>query len=134
MLSIAGVVSTLKKDIQKRDQNKIEVMQTLAYTHIYLKEFQEAYEIYNKLIDKKKIQDSNTLFLGAVAAIGAGHHANAIALLELAKLTNSENFESRYTLGLLYHEQKNLEAAAIQYANIGDIGFKSRFFDFKLDK
>ena len=132
MLSIAGVVTNLKENIQRRDQNKIEVMQTLAYTHIYLKEFQEAYKIYNNLIDKKKVQDSNTLFLGAIAAIGAGHHANAIALLELAKLTNSENFESRYALGLLYHEQKNLEAAAIQYASIGDSGFKSRFFDFKL--
>jgi predicted Zn-dependent protease len=134
MLSIAGVVPKLKKVILSKDQNDINVMQTLAYTHIYLKEFDEAYKIYNTLIDEKKIQDSNTLFLGAISAIGAKHNANAIALLELAKLTNSENFESRYALGLLYHEQKNLEAAAIQYAKVGDIGFKSRFFDFKLSK
>ena len=134
MLSIAGVVPKLKSVIQSKDQNDINVMQTLAYAHIYLKEFDEAYKIYNTLIDKRDVQDSNTLFLGAISAIGSKHNANAIALLELAKLTNSENFESRYALGLLYHEQKNLEAAAIQYAKIGDIGFKSRFFDFQLSK
>ena len=90
------------------------VLQALAYTDIYLNFFEEAYTIYNKLIDEFKEDDSCTLFLGATSAIGADHHAQAIILLELANLEDDLNYESRYALGLLYHEGLNLEAAQIQ--------------------
>ncbi len=137
MLSIAGVVPKLKEklidELTKRPDS-IGVKQSLAYCDIYLKDFDEAYKIYNQLTQDDKIDDSHTLFLAAIASIGANHKANAIALLELAKLTNRANLESRFALGLLYHEAKNLEAASIQYKKIGDIGFNSRFFDFSLKK
>ncbi len=138
MLSIAGVVPRAKKivedHIRKVGTDDIASLQALAYADIYLKEFDQAYAIYNHLIDDLKQKDSNTLFLAAIASIGAKHHANAIALLELAKLTNKSNLESRFALGILYHEAENLEGAAIQYAKIGDIGFQSRYFTFNLDK
>jgi len=136
MLNIAGIVPQAKKMIEQKVREKgaddIASLQTLAYADIYVQEFDQAYAIYNNLIDEHKQQDSNTLFLASVASIGAGHHENAIALLELAKLTNKSNYESRYALGILYHEAKNLEGAAIQYAKIGDGGFQSRYFSFDL--
>jgi cytochrome c-type biogenesis protein CcmH/NrfG len=72
--------------------------------------------------------------LASVASIGANHDANAIALLELAKLTDPNNFESRLALGLLYMEVKNVEAALIQFSKIGDSNFISKYFTFFIDK
>jgi Tfp pilus assembly protein PilF len=136
MLNIAGLVPSAKRLLENRLRLKgakdIATLQALAYADIYLKEFDQAYAIYNQLIDVQKQQDSNTLFLASIASIGANHHENSIALLELAKLTNKSNLESRYALGILYHEAKNLEGAAIQYAKIGDDGFQSRYFSFQL--
>jgi len=138
MLNIAGIVPQAKRMIENKLREKgaddIATLQTLAYADIYVKEFDQAYAIYNNLIDEHKQQDSNTLFLASIASIGASHHENAIALLELAKLTNESNLESRFALGILYHEAKNLEGAAIQYNKIGDGGFQSRYFSFDLDK
>jgi tetratricopeptide (TPR) repeat protein len=138
MLNIAGVVSHAKRLLENHlrevGTHDIASLQALAYSDIYLQEFDQAYAIYNNLIDTQHQQDSNTLFLAAIASIGASHHENAIALLELAKLTNKSNLESRFALGILYHEAKNLEGAAIQYAKIGDGGFHSRYFSFNLDK
>jgi len=108
------------------------VLQALAYTDIYLNFFEEGYTIYNKLIDEFKEDDSYTLFLGAVCAIGANHHGQAIILLELANLADKLNYESRYALGLLYHEVPNLEAAQIQYSKINLKDFESKYFDFRL--
>ncbi len=136
MLNIAGIVIQAKRMLENRIRqqgaNDIASLQALAYTDIYLQDFDQAYAIYNNLIDEHKQQDSNTLFLAAIASIGAAHHANAIALLELAKLSNTANLESRFALGILYHEAKNLEGASIQYAKIGDGGFQSRYFTFDL--
>ncbi len=136
MLNIAGIVPQAKRMIEDKLREKgaddIATLQTLAYADIYVQEFDQAYAIYNNLIDEHKQQDSNTLFLAAIASIGAAHHENAIALLELSKLTNTSNLESRFSLGILYHEAKNLEGAAIQYAKIGDGGFQSRYFTFDL--
>ena len=136
MLNIAGIVPYAKRLLENRIREKgvndIASLQALAYADIYLQEFEQAYAIYNTLIDTHKQQDSNTLFLAAVASIGALHHDNAIALLELAKLTNKSNLESRFALGILYHEAKNIEGAAIQYAKIGDLGFHSRYFAFDI--
>ena len=137
MLHIAGVVPRAKKELEAHlrqvGTKDISTLQALAYSDIYLQEHDQAYAIYNQLIDKQKQQDSNTLFLASLSAIGAKHHANAIALLELAKLNNKSNIESRYALGVLYHEAKNLEGASIQYAKIGDTGFQSRYFSFHLE-
>ena len=135
ILAIAGIVPTWEKIASKQvaqHPNSIGALQALAFAKLYTSDMEGAYKLYNHLIDDLKIHDSHTLFLGAVAAIGSQHHANAIALLELAKLSNKSNMESRYALGLLYHENQNLEAAAIEYKKIGDLAFQSRFFDFHL--
>jgi len=133
MLNIAGVVPKLLDHMQKVESKYgkyIAYKQTKALALIYAKRFEEAYRLYNELTDGCGQNDTHTLFFAAVAAIGAGHPANAIALLELAKLTDSSNMESRYALGLLYQEAKNFDGAAIQYRKIGDIGFRSRYFTF----
>ena len=136
ILNIAGITHYGKKLLLKRmqttDYHPIAALQTLAYLDIYTRDFEEAYQTYNRLIDNYKQSDTHTLFLASVASIGAGHNANAIALMELAKLTEPSNMESRFALGILYHEAKNLEAAAIQYQRIGNSGFHSHFFDYSL--
>jgi len=110
-------------------QDSITILKNLAFINLYTKNFEESYTIFNDLIDNKKIDDYKTLFYGAVASILAGHHSNAVALLALSKRKNKNAFESRYGLGLLYHEVKNLRGAIIQYSKIPD-GFESEFFDF----
>jgi len=135
ILNIGGVTRYTKEILENElltNQNQIALQQSLAYTYIYTKEYEKAYQIYNKLIDTFKVKDPHTLFLASVAAIGSNHHANAIALLELANLEDRSLYESRYALGLLYQEAKNLEGAAIQYAKVGNIGFRSRYYDFDL--
>ena len=111
----------------------IPVLQRLAFADIYTKHFEEAYTIYNDLIDNKNINDPRTMYYGGVAAIGANHHANAVALMELAKLKNPKYPEPRFALGLLWQEANNLNAASIQYARIPEF-FKSEFFDFNIKK
>ncbi len=137
MLNIAGVVHKLL-DKLRDDAHKygkyIAFRQTKALAQIYNRDFEDAYRTYNALIDSCKQNDTHTLFLASVAAIGAGHPANAIALLELSKLTDTSNLESRYALGLLYQEAKNFNGAAIQYSRIGDIGFASHYFTFFIDR
>ena len=136
MLNMAGIVNyaknSLKRKESKQTKESIALLQSIAYANIFLRNFQESFDIYNKLIDEYDQKDTNTLFLASVAAIGANHHSNAIALLELAKLSDTSNLESRYALGLLYQEAKNFDGAAIQYNKIGDIKFESRYFDFHL--
>ena len=136
-LSIAGLAPLSRLQLNEYAKNNkptIPLLQSLAFANIYNKNFENSYKIYNELIDTYKQKDSHTLFLASVAAIGAGHNANAVALLELAKLTDSSNFESRYALGLLYQEAKNFEGSSIQYKKIGNSGFKSDFFTFYLKK
>jgi tetratricopeptide (TPR) repeat protein len=137
MLHIAGISSVAKKQLTvyaKSQKPTIPLLQSLAYTYIYNQNFDEAYKIYNRLIDNHDQKDSHTLFLASIAALGSNHHANAVALLELAKLTDDSNFESRYALGLLYHEAQNLEGSSIQYKKIGNNGFQSNYFTFNLKK
>jgi hypothetical protein len=137
MLHIAGITSVAKKELTNHTSNQkptIPLLQSMAYTYIYNQDFQEAYKIYNNLIDDYDQKDSHTLFLASIAALGSNHHANAVALLELAKLTDNSNFESRYALGLLYQEAQNLEGSSIQYKKIGNSGFKSNYFTFNLKK
>jgi predicted RNA-binding protein with EMAP domain len=82
MLHIAGVSSFAKKRLIEYAQTKeptISLLQSLAYSYIYNQNFEEAYEIYNQLIDDHKQKDSHTLFLASIAALGSNHHSNAVA-------------------------------------------------------
>lgn len=132
---ISGLMPRLRLILIKKAKNEtfdiIPVLKRLAFADFYTKHFEESYTIYNDLINNKNITDPRTLYYGAVAAIGAGHHANAVALMEMAKLKNPSLFEARYALGLLWQEAGNLKAASIQYAKIPN-GFESKFFDFNI--
>jgi len=109
----------------------VPVLKRLAYADLFTKHFEESYTIYNDLINNKGVNDPHTLYHAAVAAIGANHHSNAVALMELAKLKNPAYLEARYGLALLWQEANNLNAASIQYSKIKD-GFISKFFDFNI--
>lgn len=138
MLQISGLVHVKRDELRRKMKTEtndvVGVMQALAYIDLYTNDFEESYTIYNSLIDDHDQQDTNTVFYGAVASIGANHIENAIALLELSKLIDSNNLESRYGLGLLYHQIKNIEGATIQYNQIGNSGFKSKYFSFNIVK
>ncbi|MCR6586082.1 tetratricopeptide repeat protein [Campylobacter insulaenigrae] len=135
LMQITGLINHVRNDIKKKlatsDKNSMGLIFALAYVDIFAKEYQEAYTLYNILIDDYKIKDSQTLFLAAVSAIGSNNPNSAIALLELAKLENDETLEARLALGLLYHEMKNLEPAIFQYEKVGD-DFESKFFTFDI--
>ncbi|EDH1343848.1 hypothetical protein GCX35_09605, partial [Campylobacter jejuni] len=70
-------------------------------------------------------------FLASVAAVGANNPNSAIALLQLSKLTDKNNKESKVALGLLYQEVGNYEAAMTQYRTLPN-DFKSEFFTFDI--
>lgn len=123
----------LKSVLESTTEDTRELTSALALASLYGKAFEESFTLYNQLIDNLKVRDANTLFLGAVASTAAGHHENATALLELSKLKNSELMESRYALGLLYLQLKNNEAALIQFSKIGNSGFNSEYFNFKIN-
>ena len=136
LLQISGLLNYEREKIKtllKRDANNADLLQTLAYIDIFTNDFEESYQIYNRIIDEFKINDAGTLFLAAVAAIGSNHPQNATALLELSKLTDPNAMESRIALGHLYQEIDNIEAATIQYGMIKDPNFKSKFVDFMID-
>ncbi len=137
MLNIAGVAHILLKRLQSEEakySKQIAFKHTLALAALYSKKPDLSYKLYNTLIDTCNQNDTHTLFLAAVSAIASGHHANAIALLELAKLTDSSNLESRYALGLLYQEVKNFRGASIQYKKINKSPFSSNFFTFYINQ
>ena len=138
LLQISGLLfhqrKILKAKLPLERDDPTALTYTLAYLDIFTHNFEESYVLYNKLIDKFKQKDSDTIFLASVASIGAKHIENAIALLELSKLIDPKNMESRYALGLMYQEIKNFKGATIEYSKIGDSGFKSKFFSFKIDK
>jgi len=123
----------LKDMLESTNKDTYEIESSLALASLFDKHFEESYSLYNHLIDELKVQDAYTLFLGAVASTAAGHHENAIALLELSKLKNGSFYESRYALALLYMEIKNNEGAAIQLSKIDKKGFMSRYFDFEIN-
>ena len=123
----------LQQQISVENNNIIPLLQAMAFSNIYLKKFEKAFVAYNNLIDDYKQRDANTLFYAALAATGSDHHANAIALLELANLKNRFQQESRYALGLLYLENKNYNAASIQFSKVIVKNFKSKHFNFDID-
>ncbi len=133
---VTGTLYRFKKRSEERlleeQEDPAGIVEAVALSDIYLKRFEEAYVLFNQLVDEYKHQDSRTLFLAALASVGAGHPANAAALLELAKLSDPNNLDSRYALGLLYLEQGNVDAAAIQFSKIPNGVFKSEYFDFEI--
>ena len=117
--------------VQKEDPRGL--LQTLGQISIFQKEFQKAYGIYNTLIDEFDEKDSRTLFLAAVAAVGAGRREDAGLLLQLAKMETTTIYEARYALGLLYQEAANYKAAKAAYSSISLADFRSEYFDFQID-
>lgn len=130
--SLYPLLEQLKDKMNTEKGNPVGVIQALALVNIYTQNFEEAYTLYNELIDQHKQQDSHTLFLGAIAATGASHPANAIALLELAKRKNPKHQESRYALGLLYLQTQNNEGAVIQFKYMNQVDFQSQYFNFRM--
>jgi len=123
----------LIKKLESTHSSPEELISSLALASLYDKAFEESYTLFNQLIDEYKIRDAYTLFLGAVASTAAGHHENAIALLELAKMKDTNMLEARYALGLLYLQVKNNKGAVIQLERVGDKGFNSLYFNFDID-
>ncbi|TKX31324.1 motility protein PflB [Campylobacter estrildidarum] len=135
LMHISGLLNLERnkfKELMNTSKFKSEgVIQTLAYLDIFAQQYQESYALYNVLIDDLKIKDSRTLFLAAVAAIGANNPNSAIALLQLSKFSDKNNKESKAALGLLYQEVQNYEAAMSQYKTLPN-DFKSEFFTFDI--
>lgn len=123
----------LKQVLESTTEQPHELTSALALASLYDNAYEESYSLYNNLIDSLKVQDSQTLFLGAVASTAANHHENAIALLELSKLKDSNFLESRYALGLLYLEIKNNKGAVAQLSKINKNNFNSEYFNFSID-
>ena len=123
----------LNKILETSNEDTRDIESALALVSLYDEHFEESYTLYNHLIDELKVRDAYTLYLGAVASTAAGHHENAIALLELAKMKNPHLYESRYALALLYMEINNNDGAVIQLSRIQDDGFSSQYFDFTID-
>ena len=123
----------LKDVIDSTTEIPYELTSALALASLFDKKYEESYTLYNQLIDDLKVRDAATIFLGAVASTAAGHHENAIALLELSKMKDKAFAESRYALGLLYLQVQNNEGAVIQFSLINDNNFNSEYFNFKID-
>lgn len=123
----------LNYKLSTQTKNPNGLLQALGLLNIYQQNFEESYAIYDRLINGLKEDDSYTRYLGAVAAIGAGHKNAASLLLQLSKMDSSVNYESRFALGLLYQEAENYNAAAQHYNSIANHGFRSEFIDFTVD-
>ncbi|MDY3112894.1 MAG: tetratricopeptide repeat protein [Helicobacter sp.] len=134
---IIGTLHYLEQDLDERlitEQSDVRgVVQSLALTYLYLQEFEKAYTLYNSLIDDFKEQDTQTYFLAAVAAVGAGHTQNAAVLLQLAKLDAPTHYETRIGNGILYLQEKNFNAASVQFSALGNSKVFSKYFTFKID-
>lgn len=134
---VTGALQTIEPEIEAKflsqESDASGILQVLGLLNIYTHEYEKALVYYNTLIDEYKEDDSATKFLGAVAALGAGRHENAIALLQIAKIESDSNLESRFALGLLYQEAKNFKAASDHYNKISAHNFVSEYFDFEID-
>lgn len=133
-MMISGLLHHVKQklleQLRTETKNIVGILKSTAYISLYTKNFKKSFNYYNELIDTYKINDSKTLFYAAMSAIGANESANAIALLEISKLKNRSNYESRFALALLYLEIGNLEGASIQLSKIIKPKFISEYFDF----
>lgn len=132
LLQIAGLIDVQRNEIISDLKLNKKAAEALAYIDLFALNYDEAYQIYNDLIYKDKINDANTLFLAAVASIGSARPQSAIAYLEFAKITNPTDLGNRIVLGMLYHETKNIPAAINQYSSVGNTEYRSEFFTFDL--
>lgn len=134
LMRICGLLNQERERIKQAlivSENEIGLVRVLAYMNLYAGLYEEAYGLYDILINDYKIKDSRIYFLAAVAAIGSNNPNSAIALLELSKLEDVNNQESTLALGLLYHEVQNYEPALFQYGRLTN-KFQSEFFTFDL--
>ncbi|MDP3466418.1 MAG: tetratricopeptide repeat protein [Sulfuricurvum sp.] len=131
--TLTPLIQRLENKLQTTTENRTNITSALALAHFYNQDFEKSYTLYNEVVDTYGLKDERTLFMAASASIGAEHYQNAIALLELSKMTNPNYLENRYALGLLYMQVQNNPAAVIQFIKIGNTGFKSHTFDFKID-
>ncbi|MDL0089001.1 tetratricopeptide repeat protein [Campylobacter gastrosuis] len=136
LLQISGLLFYERDKIIAKLKNapaNTNLLSTLAYIQIFTNEFRQSFEIYNRLIDEFKVDDAGTLFLASVAATGANEPNNAIALLELTRLSDPSAIENRIALGFLYHQINNINAAITQYVQVGNTSYKSEFYDFMIE-
>ena len=131
--SLYPLQTQLQTALNTTNESPVDILYLLALTNLFGKNAENAFTQFNQLIDDYKINDEKTLFFGAVASIAAGHHENAIALLELAKIRNPQFAESRFALALLYMEAKNNKGASIQFENIPQVWFSSDYFTFDIN-
>ncbi|AQW80471.1 paralysed flagella protein B [Campylobacter pinnipediorum subsp. pinnipediorum] len=135
LLQISGLLFYERDKIIQKLKNapsNVNLLQTLAYMQLFTNEFDKSFEIYNILIDNFKVEDPSTLFLASVAATGANKSANAIALLELTRISDPDAIENRIALGFLYQEIDNIKAAMLQYSRVGNTDHKNEFYDFSI--
>lgn len=130
---LVPMINRLEEKLQTTTENRANLTAGLALASFYNQDFEKAYTLYNQAIDIYDTKDERTLFAAASASIGAQHYQNAIALLELSKMTNPNFLENRYALGLLYMQTQNNPAAIIQFSKMQNTGFKSNIFDFKIN-
>lgn len=134
---ITGTLLSIEPELEKKllstNDNNAGILQVLGLLNIYSGHFEKAFVYYNTLIDDLKEDDPQTRFLGAVAALGAGRHENAVALLQISKIESATNLESKFALGLLYQEAKNFKAARDHYEQVSSSDFMSEYFDFDID-
>ncbi|MCX6074498.1 MAG: tetratricopeptide repeat protein [Campylobacterales bacterium] len=137
MAAITGgltpLIQQLEDKLQTTTEDRTYITAGLALAHFYNQDFEESYSLYNQAVDTYNLKDERTLFMAASASIGSEHYQNAIALLQLSKMTNPSYLESRYALGLLYMQVQNNLAAANQFMKMGNEGFQSLNFDFRID-
>lgn len=131
--SLTPMIQRVEGKLQTTADDRASLTTALALSYFYAQDFEKSYTLYNDAIDKYAVKDEKTLYMGALASIGAQHYQNAISLFQLSKMTNPNYLESRYALGLLYMQVQNNPAAVVQFSKMGDKGFKSRTFDFKID-
>ena len=134
---ITGTLLSIEPELEKKllstNDNNAGILQVLGLLNIYSGYFEKAFVYYNTLIDDLKEDDPQTRFLGAVAALGAGRHENAVALLQISKIESATNLEAKFALGLLYQEAKNFKAARDHYEQVSSSDFVSEYFDFDID-
>ena len=133
---ITGMLHPLRNQLKQRLNSEkhsvASIIHALALVDIYTQNFEEAYTLYNQLIDDYEQKNPYTLFRAAIAAIGASHPANAVALLEIARRKSPHHNESRFGLGLLYMELENNEGAVISFKYMTQMDFQSQFFNFSI--
>ncbi len=138
LLAVSGMLNLereqIKRDLENAGDNVNSILEALAYIDLFTRNYEEAYQIYNKLVYENKFTDDGTLFHASVAAIGSSHPESAIAYIEFARLTNPTAQNYRMALGWLYQETGNIQAAITQYEAIGNVDYKSKFFTFKIER